>query len=293
MIILKIIKSTKIYHQKQLGVIGKTSTYSGEYFEPSRLCSEITEEIFMGYSAFMRKHKKVNDVTVCFRLRQIRVFLYYCMEKGYTKKFDIELPKVDVRMKTPYSNEEIEKLLRKPNLKTAKFIDYRSWVITNYLFGTGNRLGTITEILTSDINFSNNTICLSHMKNREEQIIPLCMSLARILKEWILYRNTLGGEYLFCTVSGGKLSKRTIQETIANYNKRRGVAKTSVHLYRHKFALDYASKSNNVFKLQRLLNHKTLEMSRKYVKLSCQDLKEDYDKYNPLEQFNNKNNKCY
>lgn len=173
----------------------------------------------------------------------MRVFLYFCMDKNYMNCFKIELPKVPETMKIPYSKMDLERVLRKPNLKTCKFIEYRSWVITNYLFGTGNRLGTISEIKIDNINFNDGTIFLCKMKNGEQQIIPLCDKLLLILQEWVNIRKSLGGEYLFCTVTGEKLSKGTIQKSIADYNRSRGVSKTSVHLYRHTFALEWASQT--------------------------------------------------
>ena len=38
-----------------------------------------------------------------------------------------------------------------------------------------------------------------------------------------------------------------------------------------------------MFALQKILGHSTLEMTKRYVKLFSDDIKEDYDKYSPLD----------
>jgi integrase/recombinase XerD len=39
----------------------------------------------------------------------------------------------------------------------------------------------------------------------------------------------------------------------------------------------------DILKLQQLLGHKSLDMVKEYVALFGQDLKKDYDKFNPLD----------
>lgn len=80
-----------------------------------------------------------------------------------------------------------------------------------------------------------------------------------------------------------------IQHSIADYNLNHGVTKTSCHLYRHTFGRRYAANGGNAFKLQKLFNHKTIDMAKQYVELACEDLEKDIDILNPLETFLRKN----
>ena len=47
----------------------------------------------------------------------------------------------------------------------------------------------------------------------------------------------------------------------------------------------------NVFKLQKLLSHSSLDIVKEYVDLFTSDLQKDYDSFNPLEQFTDKKGK--
>lgn len=58
------------------------------------------------------------------------------MDKGYIKKFKIENIKTDEAIKEPYTEYEMNLLLKKPDLKKCNFFEYRNWVLVNYFYST-------------------------------------------------------------------------------------------------------------------------------------------------------------
>ena len=56
-------------------------------------------------------------------------------------------------------------------------------------------------------------------------------------------------------------------------------------LFRHTYAKLYIQAGGDPFRLQKLLGHSDLSMTRKYVALYADDLKANYDALNPLEQM--------
>ena len=56
------------------------------------------------------------------------------MDKGYIKKFKIENIKTDETIKEPYTEYEMNLLLKKPDLKKCNFSEYRNWVLVK-VFG--------------------------------------------------------------------------------------------------------------------------------------------------------------
>ena len=58
------------------------------------------------------------------------------MDKGYIKKFKIENIKTDETVKEPYTEYEMNLLLKKPDLKKCNFSEYRNWVLVNYFYST-------------------------------------------------------------------------------------------------------------------------------------------------------------
>ena len=127
---------------------------------------------------------------------------------------------------------------------------------------------------------------LSTIKTRSQQIIPLCSKLLIILREYLKFRQGQPEDYLFCTLKGEKLTTRGLQTNISNYNKSRGVMKTSIHLLRHAFARDWILAGGDVFTLQNLLGHSTSAMTKHYVNVYGRDiLKTRFNEINPLNKY--------
>lgn len=251
---------------------------SGKELKPS----EIDQDVIDGFILYLQK-RGCNDITVQSYIRDIRSFFYYLMNNGFTPEFKIKLPKADKKIKETYTDEELKKLLKKPNLKRCEFNEYKTWVFSNYLLATGNRISTVLNLQIRDLNFDNCIIQLNKMKNRKAQIVPMASSLAVILKEYLTYRKGEPDDYVFCNSYGGQGEIRSYQEMLAKYNKARGVNKTSAHLYRHTFAKRWILNGGDIFRLQKLLGHSDLTVVKEYVNMFSSDLSKDYSDYNPLD----------
>ena len=217
-------------------------------------------------------------------LRGLRAFLYYCMEMDYMADFKIRIPKVDKKLKETYTDTELNVLLKKPNLKTCGFSEYKIWVFSNYLLGTGNRISTALSLKIEDIDFDSSMIALNHTKNRTAQIIPLSRTLANIMREYLKYRKGEAEDYVFCNIYGNKGDIRTYQDMLAAYNRSKGVEKTSAHLYRHTFAKKWILNGGDIFRLQKILGHSDLSVVKEYVQMFGNDLSVDFDKFHPLDR---------
>lgn len=54
-------------------------------------------------------------------------------------------------------------------------------------------------------------------------------------------------------------------------------------MFRHYFAKTYIQNGGDCLKLQKLLGHAALEMTKVYVEVYGNDLQKDYNKLNPLD----------
>jgi len=69
-------------------------------------------------------------------------------------------------------------------------------------------------------------------------------------------------------------------------NNKRGINKTSMYLFRHTFAKMFILNGGDVFRLQKILGHRSIEIFKEYVNMFTNDLKKDFDNFNPLENIN-------
>ena len=192
-------------------------------------------------------------------------------------------------VKTPYTDAELKKLLKKPSLKRATFPEYRTWVIINLLVNCGCRAATVHSFLVQDVDLESKTIFARHMKNGRPQPLPLCSQMVDILDEYLFLRDGKPNECLFCTDENTQLTENGLRYAVKRYNLSRGVEKTSIHLFRHTFARKYlADCGGNAFTLQKLLGHSTLDMTKHYCSIYDVDLVKNFDEFSPLSQLSTK-----
>ena len=228
-----------------------------------------------------------NPRTVNTYFRAYRAFAYYCMEEGWIPVRKISIKTSKAPIKQVYSEEELKKLMKKP--KTSDFTEYRNWVIVNYMLATGNRLSSIVALNIEDIDLESGYINVNVQKNKKPVTIPLVKQMRRILKEYIsLYRNLEEDvelsptDPLFCNRFGERLTGDGLINAISKYNKRRGVEKTSIHLFRHTFAKSWILSGGDLFSLQKMLGHSSLDMVKNYANLYSRDIKDKAEEFSFL-----------
>jgi integrase/recombinase XerD len=256
------------------------------HFPADTLCLDISQKTINMWILSLQE-QKLADASINTIIRSNRVFFYWCMENDYMPKFKINLIKEDTPEKQVYTNEELLVLLKKPN--TNDFSEYRNFCIINFLIGTGVRLSTLVHLNIGDIDFTNQTVILRHTKNRKVAVIPIGNTLVKILKDYIkIYLSTFDNDSpLFPNQYAKRFSDSGIgiQHALNYYNTNRGIKLKGVHAFRHAFAKNYIMNGGDIFTLQKLMQHQSLEMVRRYVNLFGADLRKGYDKYNPLERL--------
>jgi integrase/recombinase XerD len=232
-----------------------------------------------------QKPRYNNVITINTHMRAVRAFIYYAMEQEYLPKFKIHLLKQPEKIMATYTDEDIKKLIEKPKFRACSFVEHRNWVMVNYFMETGNRLHSVLNIKVSDICFLDHKVIVHITKNREEIETPLTKTLISILPDYIDTWELQDDSYLFPSVKGEQLKENTAKQAIAQYNKNRGVIITSIHAFRHTFARNYIVTGGSSFKLQSLLGHKDIGMTRHYVHLFSKDLASDIDEHSIVERI--------
>lgn len=226
-------------------------------------------------------------------LRNLRAFGKWCMEEGYLIDFKCPVKNVETPIKEVYTTAELQKLLVKPPI--TDFIDFRAYCMICLMLNTGARRRTISNIKICD--FEEDTGYINFNTTKTGKVVRL--GLDRKAKKDIIeflhyYRLSKGAEpndYLFCNEYGEQLHPNSISIAIAKYNKKRGVEKTSVHLFRHTFAKNWITSGGDIISLARVLTHSELDMVQRYSNLYAGDIKKEIEEHSILSQMRTKHGK--
>lgn len=247
------------------------------------------------FRTFLTETGKVNEVTVNTYFRDYRVIAYWLADSGFIEGHRITIKTVEPNIKEVYTDTEISKLLKKPKADCS-FTEYRNWVVIHHLLATGNRISTICAIKISDIDWNDEMLAVQVQKNKRKTHIPIEETYMKVLKEYVdLWLTDEKGnyisEFLFPSAylnSEEKLNRVTLSQSLADYNKSRGVLKTSTHLFRHTFAKHWIMAGKDLHSLQKILGHSTLDMVTHYANLYDTDLKPKVEEHSILREQKNK-----
>ena len=215
--------------------------------------------------------------TVNCYLRAIRAFWGWLEteEMIEVNPFDkIKVPKPPKKVITPFNEEQIRTLLSIIDTKSAT--GFRDWAIILTLLDTGVRVSELTSLELENVNLVQR--CLKvHGKGDKERIVPIGVTVQKALAKYInKYRPQPMyplSDNLFLTRDGMPLTANRIQSIIELHATRAGIngVRASPHTFRHTFAVSYLRNGGDVFTLQRILGHETLDMVRNYVTLAQSD----------------------
>lgn len=226
-------------------------------------------------------------------LRNMKAFANWCVSEGYLDYFKLDIKNVPTAIKEVYSVAELEKLMVKPPI--TDFHQYRTYCIISLMLNTGARRRTISEIRISDLEIEDGYINFNTTKTHKVVRLGLERKTRRDLYDWLKYwRLDKGAEpndYLFCNEFGGQLSCNSITDSVAKYNRARGVEKTSVHLFRHTFAKMWITSGGDIISLARVLTHSELEMVQRYSNLYGGDIKREIEEHSAISQLKTKSGK--
>lgn len=240
---------------------------------------------------FIHSLGNVSEQTINYYLRHFRAFGNFCEEKGYIDGFTCPIKEVDAPIKEVYTDAELKKLLVKP--KTESFVEFRNYCIISLILATGARSQTIRALKIKDVDLDNGYINYNTTKAHKVVRLGLERKVRVDLAEYIAEYRSIDAtgeelskeEFLFCNEYGEELTRHGLIKAIANYNKRRGVEKTSIHLLRHTFAKNWITSGGDIITLAKVLTHTELDMVKKYANLYADDVKDEIEQHSTLSQI--------
>jgi len=195
----------------------------------------------------------------------------------------VEPPSPEQREIIPYTRSEIVRLLTTAYASRNK---QRDEAILLTLLDTGIRASEICIVKIQDANRYERRLNVYGKGDKERQV----KLSHRTIDSIFTYLETRGIRNhrkfrqapLFLTIQNKQMSRNTIRLLMDRLEDRSEVYNVYAHRFRHTFAITFLRNGGNIYTLQKLLGHTTLEMVRRYLKISQIDLDNDHDRASPV-----------
>lgn len=161
--------------------------------------------------------------------------------------------------------EEQNALLAQPNPKAPTGL--RNLCMMKLMLDAGLRLSEVINLQPHHINLQEGSLLLDNgEEGKETRILWLGEDTIGLIKHWLKIKPA--GEYLFCTLKGGRLDDRYIREMVKRLAGRAEIKKNIFpHSLRHTFAADLYRKTRNIRIVQEALGHVDLSTTMIYAYL--------------------------
>jgi site-specific recombinase XerD len=216
------------------------------------------------------QERNVSPYTVQGKVRALKAFSSWLFREGYladNSLGDLKLPKAPVMLIEPLKSEEINQLISYQNPLTA--IGCRDTAILITMIDTGIRLSELCSLCFEDAHVEEGYLKVMG-KGSKERIVPIGATAQKMLWRYIIHFRlepiVPADNYVFLTLDGKPLQPNAVKLMIKRWGKKAGVPRLHAHLCRHTFATNYlVHNCGDVFRLQQILGHTSLEMVRRYV----------------------------
>ena len=264
---------TVIYYK---GNIGRFVQYAGDIE-----VEDITIKLLRDYVEHLKSTKKhqnnmfypddkkgkISSISVQTYVRAIRIFMGWLYKEEFiTINFlpILPLPKAKKKIIEIISNEDICKINKTFDLNSKN--GCRNACIFSLMIDSGLRLGEVAGLCSKNIDFKESTVKVLG-KGNKERIVPFGYETKKRLYKYINnYRDESCSDNVFLS-EDRPITGEGIKNVFKRISKNIGVS-VHPHLLRHTFATRFIMAGGNLFTLQSILGHTTLEMVKRYSHLS-------------------------
>lgn len=248
---------------------------------PARL-KEIDRLTIRGYMAALQE-RGLGKRSLSRKISALRSFFRFLRREGLLEDNParrVWLPRVEKRLPSFLTREEVEDLLGAPDSSTL--LGLRDRAILETLYSTGVRVGALVAMNRGDIDLLGD-LARVREKGKKERLCPLGGYAVRALRDYLkAFPGGNSGEPLFVNRSRKRLTAASVRKLLAKYIERAAIGKKiTPHALRHSFATHLLNAGADLRAVQELLGHESLSTTQVYTHVSQERLKKVYDRTHP------------
>jgi integrase/recombinase XerC len=248
---------------------------------------EIDRKVLRDYLTSLTKQGIVK-ASIARKLSAIRSFYRYLVREKIISASPIEMvssPKLDKRLPSFLTLEEVERLLNAPDLSTPQ--GQRDQALLELLYASGLRVSELVNLDLNQIDLDTNEIRVWGKGSKERMVLmgePAAEALRNYLKQGrpkLLAQKRINA--LFLNRYGQRLPERRVQKMLEDYAKKAGIGKrVHPHILRHTFATHLLDGGADLRVVQELLGHARLSSTQIYTHVTKGQARKVYLSAHPL-----------
>lgn len=236
---------------------------------------EITTELLRKYLADYKSNSKAGMVTIDNIRRTLSSFFAWLENEDYIVKSlvrRIHKVKTTRRVKETLTDENLEKL-------RDTCSNVRDLAILELLISSGMRVGELTRLNISDMNFQERS-CIVLGKWNSEREVYFSAKSKMYLKKYLETR-TDNNEALFVSLIKpyNRLGISGVEIVIRNLGKEANINKVHPHKFRRTMATMAIDKGMPIEQVQKLLGHIKIDTTMEYAMVNQNNVKNAHRKY--------------
>ncbi|NSW52218.1 MAG: tyrosine-type recombinase/integrase [Anaerolineae bacterium] len=202
----------------------------------------------------------------------------------------------------PFTQEDVQALLKaaeytrpavshgRKSFQMKRATAARDIALVKLLLDTGLRVSEAARLTVGDVDLFDNCAVQVHAYRSGKKSRPRTVFISRRTAYQIhRYLSTRdkphNSEPLFLSIKNNPMDRDSIRHLLDNLGTRADVPNTHPHRFRHTFAIEFLRNGGNVYTLQRLLGHSTLDMVRRYLHLSEVDIENAHRLASPVDNW--------
>lgn len=225
---------------------------------------DLTEEFVYDFRYWLKENRHFNEVSTNTVYRTINIYLTFMHEEYGIELFHLDYLKTVKKIKNIFSDEDIKKLTRKPNINDCNYSELRDFICVLISLNTGARASSVINIKRDDINIKEKTITFRHSKNGKQFVMPVPKYVMDNIK-WYLDVVEFPNEYLFLNSLNQQLTSKQLSVSFRRYCLNRKVKITSYHAMRHWYATRLMKETGNIFLVSKALQHQNISTTERYL----------------------------
>ena len=200
----------------------------------------------------------------------------------------IKRPKYSTPITHPLTQEEIQ-LLLKATEDNHKRLKKRDRAILLLMLDTGLRVSEVARLRIRDVDIEDGSIeVLPYGTGKKTKPRIVFMGKATRKAIWLYLsdrEDNRPGDPVFLSIDNRPMNRNSIRITFKRLANKAGLNNIYPHKFRHTFAVQFLRNGGNIYTLQRLLGHSTLEMVKRYLQISELDTEEAHRQASPVDRW--------